>query len=130
MSNKYIIVTRHPALVTYILEARIAPVDTPVVTHVTDDDDVRDKHVVGVQDISMDALPMRLAALAATVTEIPLQIPEYLRGKELSYHDMKEVAGEAVTYVVNTRAARHQGKPLTIVTLTSPHREIIDFLTT
>lgn len=107
MSNKYIIVTRHPALVTYILEARIAPVDTPVVTHVTDDD-VRDKHVIGV-------LPMRLAALAATMTEIPLQIPEYLRGKELSYDDMKEVAGEAVTYVVNTRAA---------------HREIIDFLTT
>ena len=108
MSNNYIIVTRHPALVTYILEARIAPVDTPVVTHVTDDD-VRDKHVIGV-------LPMRLAALAATMTEIPLQIPEYLRGKELSYDDMKEVAGDPVTYVVST-LSDHEGMMRLLVRL-------------
>ena len=40
--SKYIIVTRHPSLVTYIKAKGIAPENTPVVSHVTGDD-VRDK---------------------------------------------------------------------------------------
>ena len=95
--SKYIIVTRHPALVTYIKANGLAPENTPVIRHVTVDD-VRDKNVIGV-------LPMHLAALANTITEIPLRIPENLRGKELSYTDMQEVAGDAVTYVVKTDGA-------------------------
>mgnify|MGYP003655861598 CR=1 FL=1 len=89
-----IIVTRHAALVEFLFREGIAERGTSVITHVTDDD-VRDKHVIGV-------LPMHLAALAASVTEIPLTLTPEMRGKELSLEEVCNVAGDPVTYVINT----------------------------
>tara|TARA_R110000765_G_C18468720_1_gene550838 strand:+ start:210 stop:509 length:300 start_codon:yes stop_codon:yes gene_type:complete len=88
-----LIVTRHPALIDYLISDGLATADTPTVSHVTPDD-VRGKHVIGV-------LPMHLASLAESITEIPLDIPADMRGKELSLADMRNYARRAVTYVVN-----------------------------
>lgn len=87
-----VVVTRHGSLVTYLVEAGLCSQDTPVLSHATADD-VRGKHVIGV-------LPLRLAALAASVTEVPLDLTPEDRGKELSLERVKEIAGDPVTYRV------------------------------
>jgi len=89
-----IIVTRHPALVEYLAESGIVPSDAPCVSH-ADASDVAGKHVIGV-------LPLRLAALAASVTEVPLDIPAELRGQELTVEQVRQYAGEPVRYVIRT----------------------------
>lgn len=87
-----IVVTRHKALVEFLIETGMVTAETPVLSHVTSKD-VADKHVIGV-------LPMHLAALAATVTEIPLYIPSELRGKELDLEQVRQFAGDPVKYSV------------------------------
>ena len=89
---KKIIVTRHAALVTLLIERGIVDRETPVITHATADD-VRDCDVIGV-------LPLSLAALAASVTEVPLRLTPELRGKELDIEILRKIAGDAVTYIV------------------------------
>ena len=51
-----IVVTRHAALVQYLIEQGLVSASVSVITHATPDD-VRDKHVIGV-------LPLSLAASA------------------------------------------------------------------
>lgn len=53
-------------------------------------DDIEGKHVIGV-------LPMRLAALACKVTEIALDLPPDMRGKELDVNPVREYATGART---------------------------------
>ena len=87
-----IVVTRHPALVGYLIEIGLVDSETPVLSHVSEED-VDGEHVVGV-------LPLRLAALAAKVTEVPLALTPGDRGVELSIERIREIAGEPVTYRV------------------------------
>jgi len=87
-----IVVTRHPALVELLRERGLIGDDVRVISHATPQD-VQGKHVIGV-------LPLSLAALAASVTEIPLTLSPELRGKELDLETLRQVAGEAVTYQV------------------------------
>lgn len=87
-----IIVTRHKALVQYLIETGMATAETPIITHVNAED-VDGRHVIGV-------LPLHLAAKAATVTEIPLDIPAELRGKELNLEQVRQFAGDPVKYSV------------------------------
>lgn len=122
-----IVVTRHPALVEYLVEQKIIPGATEfdggiaycpacgtdiaheahhhtlpthcpicvrVIAHATRDD-VRGQDVIGV-------LPMSLASYAKTVTEIPMNIPPELRGKELTLSQVREFAGPPETFVVQT----------------------------
>jgi putative CRISPR-associated protein (TIGR02620 family) len=91
-----VVVTRHKALVEFLIETKRIPAETPVLSHVTSKD-VEDKHVIGV-------LPLHLAALAATVTEIPLDIPAELRGKELDLEQVRQFAGDPVKYSVRKEA--------------------------
>ena len=88
-----IVITRHPALVAYLVSLGTITRETPVVQHATEDD-VRGKHVIGV-------LPLRLAALCRSVTEVPLDIPVELRGQELSIEQVAQFAGEPVRYMVS-----------------------------
>lgn len=87
-----IVVTRHQALVDYLVEIGLISHDTPVLSHVSADD-VRGRHVIGV-------LPLHLAALADRVTEVPLALTPADRGKELALERIREIAGTPTTYVV------------------------------
>jgi hypothetical protein len=87
-----IVVSRHPALVEYLIEIRLAAPATPVITHATAAD-VRGRHVIGV-------VPLHLAAEAISVTEIPMFVPQTLRGVELTLEQVRQFAGTPVTYAV------------------------------
>jgi putative CRISPR-associated protein (TIGR02620 family) len=87
-----VVVTRHPALVDYLVELGLITKDTEILTHVTRED-IAGKDVIGV-------LPLHLAAAAWSVTEVPLDIPAELRGKELDLEDLRQYAGKPVTYHV------------------------------
>jgi hypothetical protein len=87
-----VIVTRHTALVELLVERQLVAPGVPVIKHAREID-VEDRHVIGV-------LPLRLAARAACVTEIPLVLSEEQRGRELSLDELRQVAGSAVTYRV------------------------------
>lgn len=93
MNSNTIVITRHPALLELLQERGLATADTMVIAHATRDD-VRGKHVIGV-------LPLALAALAATVTEIPLAVPPEWRGRELTVGELQQIAGTPATYTVN-----------------------------
>lgn len=90
-----VVVTRHPALVALLEERGLIPANTPVISHATPDQ-VAGKDVIGV-------LPLSLAALANSVTEVPLALTPELRGKELDLETLRSIAGEAVTYKVTKR---------------------------
>lgn len=88
-----LVVTRHPALVELLLErGLIKKGDFTLISHATPED-VAGKDVIGV-------LPMALAALANTITEVPLMVPQELRGQELTLDQVREFAGAPVTYKV------------------------------
>lgn len=106
-----VVVTRHPALVTFLVEEGLVPESTPVLTHATAED-VAGNHVFGV-------LPMHLAAQAAKLTEVTLHLPAELRGVELTLEQVREhckgvrtfvVLGEEAVHDVN-RLARSEGFP-------------------
>jgi putative CRISPR-associated protein (TIGR02620 family) len=85
-----IIVTRHPALVAVLAEDYGHT--GPVLAHATADD-VRGKAVIGV-------LPLHLAAEAESVTEVTLNLPPELRGKELSVDEVRKHLVGLSTYRV------------------------------
>ena len=96
MENQ-VVVTRHPALLEYLREQGLCDSAAVVIEHATPDD-ICGRHVVGV-------LPLHLAAEAASVTEIKLDLPADARGRELSLEQVRQYAGEPCTYVV-FKAAR------------------------
>lgn len=55
MNKVDVIVTRHSALVAYLIEIGVADASTPVLAHVADPDQIARKHVAGV-------LPIRLGS--------------------------------------------------------------------
>ena len=75
-----ILVTRHPALVEWFGIHHPELFFTEILSHASEED-VRDQDVVGV-------LPMRLASCCGTFTELSLEVPAHLRGKELSVQDI------------------------------------------
>lgn len=87
-----VIVTRHQALVEYLIEIGLASTHSRVIEHATEFD-VAGRRCIGV-------LPLRLALLASSVVEIPLNLPPELRGKELSLDQVRAYAGAPVEYVV------------------------------
>jgi putative CRISPR-associated protein (TIGR02620 family) len=88
-----IVVTRHPALVEYLVEKGIVPPGTEAIPTVRPEQ-VEGRHVIGV-------LPLFLAARAEKVTVVMLNIPAHLRGAELSLEQMREFATGIQTFVVN-----------------------------
>lgn len=89
--SKPLIVTRHAALVEYIREIGIAA-EAEVVPHASPE-------VIAGRDC-IGPLPLRLAALAASVTEIPLDLPLHLRGVELTLDQVRQYAGPIAVYMV------------------------------
>ena len=87
-----IVITRHAALVAYLIEVGAITAETPVITHATVEQ-VVGKHVIGV-------LPLHLAALAASVTEVPLDLPVEFRGRELTVEEVRKYARPVRRYAV------------------------------
>ncbi len=84
-----VLVTRHEGLVTY-LKLKGYTWDVQI-THATKED-LMGKHVLGV-------LPMSLARYAESVTECSMNLPEELRGVDLTLEQMEPYAGEIITYL-------------------------------
>ena len=95
MAIQALVVTRHKALVQFLVEKGYIAPDSEVIEHV-DAEAVRNKHVWGV-------LPHSLSCLTKSFTEIPMNLPAELRGKELTLEQVREFAGEPQTYVVHTQ---------------------------
>lgn len=91
-TNETVVVTRHPALVSFLVEQGIITADAPVLTHATRAD-VEGRDVIGV-------LPLSLARYAASVTEVPLNLPPELRGQELTLEQVRAHAGAVTRYRV------------------------------
>ena len=91
-----IVVTRHASLAALLLERGVITEDARIVAHATPDD-VRGARVIGV-------LPLALAALAESITEIPLALAPEQRGRELTLDELRACAGEATTYSVRVIA--------------------------
>lgn len=77
-----IVVTRHPALVEWLLENHIIDEGTQVFAHATPEL-VYGNNVIGV-------LPMRLAALTSRFREVTMNIPAEWRGMELTLEQIKQ----------------------------------------
>lgn len=92
---KTIIITRHKALIEYIFEIGLCPADTPVIPHAVEQD------IIGNRCIG--PLPLNLAALAAEVINIPIKMPQELRGVELSLEQLRMYAKKPETYVVTLK---------------------------
>jgi len=90
-----LIVTRHEALVTVLSEDYKITGD--VMPH-AGAEEVRGRHVVGV-------LPLHLAAEAATLTVVDLQIPPDVRGRELTTDEVRRFSRGLVTYRVEKLSA-------------------------
>ena len=91
MSNT-VIVTRHTALIQVIVDLYDLR-DVQVLTHITDVNQIKGKHVFGV-------LPMHLAAEAECITVINLNLPPELRGVELTEDQIRQYMTEPATYKV------------------------------
>ena len=89
-----VVVTRQPTLIAYLREIGLLPDRYHIREHVTPDE------VVGRDVISVLPLPLPLVARAASVTEIPLDLPKQLRGIELSLEQIREYAGKPAVYEV------------------------------
>ena len=87
-----LIVTRHAAMKSFLIEKGVATEDTPVLPHASEED-VKGKDVAGV-------LPMHLAALTATFTTVELALPLEMRGRELSLADMHRYCKGLHTYII------------------------------
>jgi putative CRISPR-associated protein (TIGR02620 family) len=87
-----LIVTRHPGLVDYLREIGLADENSQVVAHATPEN-VAGKRVCGV-------LPHSLSCLCESFTEVPMALPQDLRGAELSLEQVRQYAGAPVTYSV------------------------------
>lgn len=91
-STPPVVVTRHAALIDYLVEINVIPPGTPYITHASPEQ-LQGHHVIGV-------LPLHLAACCDRVTEIPLTLPPELRGRELTLDEVRQYAGAPVTYQV------------------------------
>jgi putative CRISPR-associated protein (TIGR02620 family) len=96
MKKAEMIITRHPALIAYLVEIGLADQDTPVVAHASADD-VRGRRVCGV-------MPLHLAAEAASVVVVPLDVPAEMRGQELTLEQVRRYAGRPTEYRVEALA--------------------------
>lgn len=90
-----LVITQHLALVEYLCELDLVPVDVSVTAHATPED-VAGKHIIGV-------LPLWLASLATSVIEVPLHLPVTLRGVELTLGQIRKYARSPRRYTVTLR---------------------------
>lgn len=91
--KKQPVITRHKALVSYLLDRDIIKEGEYKLIEHADYKDVEGQDVIGV-------LPLQLASYAKSVTEVPLKLTPEMRGKELTFDEVEKVAQEPVQYIV------------------------------
>lgn len=91
--KKQPVITRHKALVAYLLDKDIIKEGEYKLIEHADYKDVEGQDVIGV-------LPLQLASYAKSVTEVPLKLTPEMRGKELTFEEVEKVAEEPVQYIV------------------------------
>ena len=89
-----LVITRHAALVDFLIEKGIIEEGNfRLISHASAED-VKGQEVIGI-------LPLELAALAKSITTVPLNVPMEKRGQELSIEDIRQFAGSIKTFVVS-----------------------------
>lgn len=97
-----VVVTKHDALLDYLIEQGIVPAGTQRRDYVKPRD-VAGKHVVG-------HIPYHLAQYARCVTSIIISIPSQRRGLRLTLDEIREYAQEPQTFrVIRDDGAREGG---------------------
>ena len=86
-----LVVTRHPGLVEFLKEQDIADDHTTMVRYVQDSAVLTGLHVAGV-------LPRVMASACASFTEVTLEVPYELKGKELGLDEVRKFATSIITY--------------------------------
>lgn len=90
------VVTRHKALVAYLLDKDIIKEGEYKLIEHADYPDIEGQDVIGV-------LPLQLCAYAKSITEIPLKLTPEMRGKELTFDEIEKVADKPVQYIVREK---------------------------
>jgi len=94
--KKQPVVTRHKALLAYLLDKDIIKEgEYKWIEHATIND-VEGRDVIGV-------LPLQLCAYAKSITEVPLKLTPEMRGKELTFEEVEKVAGKPIQYIVREK---------------------------
>ena len=91
--KKQPVITRHKALLAYLLDKDIIKEGEYKLIEHADYKDVEGRDVIGV-------LPLQLASYAKSVTEVPLKLTPEMRGKELTFDEVEKIAQEPVQYIV------------------------------
>lgn len=91
--KKQPVITRHKALVAYLLDKDIIKEGEYKLIEHADYKDVEGQDVIGV-------LPLQLASYAKSVTEVPLKLTPEMRGKELTFDEVEQIAEKPVQYIV------------------------------
>ena len=91
--KKQPVITRHKALLAYLLDKDIIKEGEFKLIEHADYKDIKGQDVIGV-------LPLQLASYAKSVTEVPLKLTPEMRGKELTFEEVEKVAQEPVQYIV------------------------------
>ena len=91
--KKQPVITRHKALLAYLLDKDIIKEGEYKLIEHADYKDVEGQDVIGV-------LPLQLSAYAKSIIEVPLKLTPEMRGKELTFEEVEKVAQEPVQYIV------------------------------
>ena len=91
--KKQPVITRHKALLAYLLDKDIIKEGEYKLIEHAEYKDVEGQDVIGV-------LPLQLASYAKSVTEVPLKLTPEMRGKELTFEEVEKVAEKPVQYIV------------------------------
>lgn len=91
--KKHPVITRHKALLAYLLDKDIIKEGEYKIIEYADYKDVEGQDVIGV-------LPLQLASYAKSVTEVPLKLTPEMRGKELTFEEVEKIVQEPVQYIV------------------------------
>ena len=91
--KKQPVITRHKALLAYLLDKDIIKEGKYKWIEHADYKDVEGQDVIGV-------LPLQLASYAKSVTEVPLKLTPEMRGKELTFEEVEKIAEKPVQYIV------------------------------
>lgn len=89
-----LVVTRHTGLIEFLKFQDLLSDTCEIISHVSDPEILVGKNVIGV-------LPHNLSCLCESFSEISLNLPAELRGKELSFEQVNQYQTGIASYTVS-----------------------------